>query len=150
MESRLARLKARLGTRLADERGQSLTLVALALPAIVLFWLGLLEYAVTTQRVQETVAAADLAAHAGAQAVELTPDGLLRPRPEADRIAADFFQRQHVAHARLAGARCFLADGRPACEVVATTDSAGFLLGRRAIRVRAVGYLAYGVTRSDQ
>ena len=64
MESKMA-MKVKL-----KERGQSVALFAILMPIMSLFLLGILDYMVTNARVMETVAAADLAAHAGA----LTPD----------------------------------------------------------------------------
>ena len=49
-----------------NERGQSILLFAILMPLMSLFLLGILDYMVTNARVMETVAAADLAAHAGA------------------------------------------------------------------------------------
>lgn len=134
-----------------EERGQSVALIALLMPVIVLFTLGLLDYAIATLRVQETAAVADLAAHAGAQEITLAPDGRVVPRVgAAEGKAAGYFVVQKPEHARLRGVACGLADGRPACAVVATTESPGYFLGRRTITVRAVGYLAYGAVRRDQ
>ena len=52
-----------------NERGQSILLFAILMPLMSLFLLGILDYMVTNARVMETVAAADLAAHAGAQEI---------------------------------------------------------------------------------
>ena len=60
-----------------NERGQSILLFAILMPLMSLFLLGILDYMVTNARVMETVAAADLAAHAGAQEITVLPDGTI-------------------------------------------------------------------------
>ena len=60
-----------------NERGQSILLFAFLMPLMALFLLGILDYMVTNARVMETVAAADLAAHAGAQEITVLPDGTI-------------------------------------------------------------------------
>jgi hypothetical protein len=59
------------------ERGQSFMRFAILMPLLSLFLRGILDYMVTNARVMETVAAADLAAHAGAQEITFLPDGTL-------------------------------------------------------------------------
>ena len=49
------------------QQGQAIALFAVVVPVMVLFFLGVIDYMVTNARVMETVAAADLGAHAGAQ-----------------------------------------------------------------------------------
>ena len=60
-----------------NERGQSILLFAILMPLMSLFLLGILDYMVTNARVMETVAAADLAAHAGAQEITVLPNGTI-------------------------------------------------------------------------
>jgi hypothetical protein len=62
-ERTLRRCERNEGSR--SERGQSVLLFAILMPIMSLFLLGILDYMVTNARVMETVAAADLAAHAG-------------------------------------------------------------------------------------
>jgi len=69
------RCKKSAGSR--NERGQSVLLFAILMPIMSLFLLGILDYMVTSARVMETVAAADLAAHAGAQEITVLPNGTI-------------------------------------------------------------------------
>lgn len=134
----------------ATERGQSVLLFAILLPVMSLFLLGILDYMVTNARTMETVAAADLAAHAGAQEIKVRPDGTITATTAGNGIAAQYFNAQRPASAQLTSVSCGRMQGRPACLVVARTRSAGYLLPARWITVRAIGYLANGVTRGDQ
>jgi len=63
--------------RKQNERGQSILLIAILMPLMSLFLLGILDYMVTNAHVMETVATADLAAHAGAQKITVLPDGTI-------------------------------------------------------------------------
>jgi Flp pilus assembly protein TadG len=131
-------------------RGQSILLFAILLPLMSVFLLGILDFMVTNARVMETVAAADLAAHAGAQEITVLPDGTITATNAGDPIAAAYFNAQRPAHAQLVRVSCGQHQGRPACLLEARTKSAGYLLPARWISVRAIGYLANGVTRGDQ
>ena len=133
-----------------NERGQSILLFAILMPVMSLFLLGILDYMVTNARVMETVAAADLAAHAGAQEITVLPDGMITATTAGNGIAATYFNSQRGAFAQLISASCGRHQGRPACFVTARTRSAGYLLPARWVTVRAIGYLAHGVTRGDQ
>jgi hypothetical protein len=131
--------------------GQAIAWFAVLIPVMVLFFLGVIDYMVTNARVMVTVAAADLAAHAGAQYITLLPDGTIEPNPsQANAVATSFFTAQAPADAALGGVLCGLIQARPACRVSAQVRSAGWLLPETWIRVNAVGYLAYGVTEGDQ
>ncbi len=131
--------------------GQAVALFAVLIPVMVLFFLGVIDYMVSNARVMETVAAADLAAHAGAQYIQLLPDGTIEPlSSQANAVAASFFTAQAPPDAALGGVSCGLIQERPACRVSAQVRSAGWLLPETWIRVNAVGYLAYGVTAGDQ
>jgi len=132
------------------ERGQAVALFAIMVPLMALFLLVVLDYMVANLRTMEAVAAADLAAHAGAQEVQVLEDGTITGKKEGQQVAASYFNRQRPAHAQFGGAACGRIDGRPACRVKTTTVSPGYLLPRRVISVEAIGYLAYGVTRGDQ
>jgi Flp pilus assembly protein TadG len=132
------------------ERGQSVLLFAILMPVMSLFLLGILDYMVTNARVMETVAAADLAAHAGAQEIKVLPDGTITATTAGNGVAAQYFNAQRPGSARLTSVTCGRSQGRPACLVVARTRSAGYLLPARWVTVRAIGYLANGVTRGDQ
>ncbi len=117
----------------------------------VLFFLGVVDYMITNARVMETVAAADRAAHAGAQYIQLLPDGTIESLPsQANTVAASFFRSQAPPEATLGGVSCGLIQERPACRVSAQVRSAGWLLPETWIDINAVGYLAYGVTEGDQ
>jgi Flp pilus assembly protein TadG len=133
-----------------NERGQSILLFAILMPIMSLFLLGILDYMVTNARVMETVAAADLAAHAGAQEITVLPDGTITATTAGDGIAATYFNSQRPSSAQLVSTTCGRHQGRPACFVTARTRSAGYLLPARWVTVRAIGYLAHGVTREDQ
>jgi hypothetical protein len=131
--------------------GQAIALFAVLVPVTVLFFLGVVDYMVTNVRVMESVAAADLAAHAGAQQIRLLPDGSIESDPEqAQMVAAQYFAAQAPPEASLDGIRCGLIQERPACRVRVQVRSAGWLLPETTIAVTAVGYLAYGVTDGDQ
>ena len=132
------------------ERGQSVLLFAILMPVMSLFLLGILDYMVTNARVMETVAAADLAAHAGAQEITVLPDGTITATTAGNGIAATYFNAQRPASAQLLSVSCGRHQGRPACTVTAQVCSAGYLLSARWVTVRAIGYLAHGVTREDQ
>jgi len=132
------------------ERGQSILLFAILLPLMSLFLLGILDYMVTNARVMETVAAADLAAHAGAQEITVLPDGTITATQAGNEIAVWYFNAQRPSYALLSSVSCGRHQGRPACLLEAQTRSAGILLPAHWITVRAIGYLAHGVTRGDQ
>jgi hypothetical protein len=136
--------------RKKSERGQAITLFALLVPITTLFAMGILEYMVTNSRVMETVAAADLAAHAGAQEIRVLPDGSIEATEEGRQVATAYFQAQRPEHSVFAGASCGQFDGRPGCRVQSQVQSMGYLLPQRWIGVNAIGYLAHGVTRGDQ
>ncbi len=143
-----AKAKTRAG-RLPDERGQALPFVAIFLTGAVLFFLALWDYGLGTVRVQETIAAADLAAHAGVQEVVVDRHG--RPVPSAaTSTAAAYFQANRPAHARLTAVRCGLAGNTPYCRVVAMTTIGGKFFPRMPVRVQAVAYLPYGATQEGQ
>ena len=132
------------------ERGQSVLLFAILMPVMSLFLLGILDYMVTNARVMETVAAADLAAHAGAQEITVLPDGTITATTAGNGIAAQYFNAQRPGSAQLTSVSCGRLQGRPACLVTGRTRSAGYLLPARWVTVHAIGYLANGVTRGDQ
>jgi Flp pilus assembly protein TadG len=131
------------------EKGQALVWFALLLPLLAVFAMGVADFMVTSVRVQETIAAADLAAHAGAQEVQLLPDGEIRLNRRAERVAASYFSAQSTK-GTLSRVECSLRAGRPACLVTASVLSSGLLLPSRPLEVISIGYLAYGVTRDDQ
>jgi len=120
------------------------------MPVMSLFLLGILDYMVTNARVMETVAVADLAAHAGAQEITVLPDGMITATTAGNAIAATYFNAQRPSYAHLISVACGRHQDRPACFVQAQTRSAGYLLPGRWVTVRAIGYLAHGVTRGDQ
>ncbi len=69
-----------------NECGQSTLLFAILLPLMSLFLLGILDYMVTNARVMETVGAADLAAHAGAQEITVLRMARSQPTLRATRL----------------------------------------------------------------
>jgi len=133
-----------------SERGQSILLFAVLLPLMAFFLLGILDYMVTNARVMETVAVADLAAHAGAQEITVLPNGLITATTRGNSIAANYFNGQAPAYAHLTFVSCGHQQNRPACFVRAQVQSAGYLLPSRSVTISAIGYLAHGVTRGDQ
>ena len=142
------RCKKSAGSR--NERGQSVLLFAILMPIMSLFLLGILDYMVTSARVMETVAAADLAAHAGAQEITVLPNGTITATTAGNGIAATYFNSQRPGSAHITSVSCGRHQERPACYVTAQVQSAGYLLPARWVTVRAIGYLAHGVTREDQ
>jgi hypothetical protein len=136
--------------RMKNERGQSVLLFAVLMPLMSLFLLGILDYMVTGARTMETVGVADLAAHAGAQEITVLPDGTITATSGGNQIAALYFNAQRPPYTRLTSVSCGRHQGRPACLVMAQVRSAGYLIPARWVRVRAIGYLAHGVTREDQ
>ncbi len=136
--------------RSRSERGQSIAFFAILLPIMSLFLLGILDYMVTNARVMEAVAAADLAAHAGAQEITVLPDGTITATTAGNGIATNYFNSQQPGTTQLTSVSCGRHQGRPACYVTAQVRSAGYLLPTRWVTVRAIGYLAHGVTREDQ
>lgn len=132
------------------EQGQAMVVFALFLPVMALFLVGVLDYMVTNARLMEAVAAADLAAHAGAQEITVQPDGTLAGLPQGQVVAQVYFSIQAPAGAQFLGASCGLVQEQPACQVQAQIPSAGYLISPRPIQVSAIGYLAPGVTRGGQ
>jgi Flp pilus assembly protein TadG len=133
-----------------SERGQAAVLFAILMLIMVFFLLGILDYMLTNARTMETVAAADLAAHAGAQEITVLPNGVINATTRGRRVAASYFNSQSPEYAHLSVVTCGRFQNRPACLVRARVQSAGFLIPRRWISVSAIGYLANGVTRGDQ
>lgn len=133
-----------------NERGQSILLFAILMPVMSLFLLGILDYMVTNARVMETVAVADLAAHAGAQEITVLPNGTITATRTGNDIASQYFNAQRPGYAHLVSVSCGRHQNQPACFIQAQTRSAGYLLPARWVTVRAIGYLAHGVTREDQ
>jgi Flp pilus assembly protein TadG len=132
------------------EQGQAMVVFALLLPVVALFLVGVMDYMVTNAQLMELVAAADLAAHAGAQEITVHPDGTLAGMPQGQVVAEVYFRTQAPAEAQFLRASCGLIEGQPACQVQAQMPSAGYLIPRRQIQVSAIGYLAQGVTRGGQ
>ncbi len=147
MESALEMKKSVLRRQ---EQGQAIVIFALLVPAMALFLVGLLDYMVTNAKAMEVVAAADLAAHAGAQEILVNPDGTLANLAEGRAVAELYFRVQAPSEAQLLGTTCGQVQGQPACQVWAQMPSAGYLIPQRQIQIGAIGYLAPGVTRGDQ
>ncbi len=132
------------------EKGQSAAVFAVVVVALVLFVLGVMDYMITGARSMEAVAVADLSAHAGAQEVKVMPNGAILVTPQGPTIAARYFSMQAKSYIRFINATCGTVRGRPTCEVSVEVKSAGFLIPQHWITIRAIGYLANGVTRGDQ
>jgi len=132
------------------ERGQAIAFYALLVPLMSLFAVLLMEYMVSSARVMDTVAAADLAAHAGAQEITVEPDGTIRVTGAGEQVAAAYFAAQNLPYAALSGVQCGRIYNRSACRVTASVETPGWLLPKRHLEVNAIGYLAHGVTREDQ
>lgn len=134
-----------------SESGQAIALFALVIAVTTLFALGIIDYMVTNVRVMETVAAVDLAAHAGAQEIQVYPNGDLDARSGLARNTVfSYFAAQAPEGAVLSAVSCSLIENRPACRATAVVQSAGILIPKRWISVTATGFLAYGVTEDDQ
>jgi hypothetical protein len=153
MESRLVemtKLSIQFPLSKRTEKGQSAAIFAVVAVALVLFVLGVMDYMITSVRSMEAVAVADLSAHAGAQEVEVLPNGVIQVTPLGPAIAASYFSMQARSYMRFINATCGIVQGRPACEVAVQVQSAGILLPQHWITIRALGYLVNGVTRGDQ
>ena len=132
------------------EKGQSAAVFAVVVMALVLFVLGVMDYMITSARNMEAVAVADLSTHAGAQEVEVLPNGVIQVTPLGPTVAARYFSMQDRSYMRFINATCGTVQGRPACEVTVQVQSAGMLIPQYWMTIRALGYLANGVTRGDQ
>jgi hypothetical protein len=133
------------------ERGQSIFIYAIMLPLMSLFILGLLDYMVTSYRQMEAIAIADLAAHGGAQEIYLRPDGKIMCKVDlAQMVAQDMVVMQRPPYIKFVSAVCGDSMELPFCRVTVQIQSAGYLFPAREIRVHAVGYLDWGVTREKQ
>lgn len=136
--------------RRKGEQGQAIALFALVMFVGVLMFLFVTSYNLATSRAMEAVAAADLAAHAGAQEVEVRPDGLIVGTSRGAEVAARYWSANGLQYARLGSVSCGRYQGRPACIVNAQVFVEGFIMPDRWIDIQSVGYLANGVTRGDQ
>ena len=143
-------MKADTKTTRQKEKGQAVTLFAIMLPLTTIFALLLFDYMITTSRLMEAIAVADLSAHAGAQEIAVYPDGEIYATPRGEAVAASYFGIQTPAHTQLTRISCGRVHDRPACRVAAQVYSPGFFLPQRSISFSAIGYLANGVTRGDQ
>ncbi len=132
------------------QRGQAVALFALLLPIMSIFAVLIMEYMVTTARMMSAVAAADLAAHAGAQEITVDPDGTIRATDKGQLVAGAYFQAQQMENVSLTNIQCGIFQNRPACRVAVQVQSPGYILPKKWVPVNAVGYLAHGVTRGDQ
>ncbi len=129
-------------------RGQVLPLLAVALAGFILLVIAALDYGAVTLRVMHAVAAADMAAHAGAMRNRVLPDGRIVMLPDAEARARQVFLENRIPYARFRRAECGVMNGRrPWCEVTVEVEGA-FWTRRRIVKARAV--LAEGVTREGQ
>ena len=134
----------------SSERGQTIALYAIILPLMAVFLMGLLDYMTTSARMMDAVAIGDLSAHAGAQEIEVLPNGIIRATAEGDAVAGVYFRNQAPSYLQLNFVQCGRYQGRPGCLVQVGIETPGFLFPKRWIAVNTVGYLAHGVTREDQ
>ncbi len=132
------------------QAGQAVVLFALILPIMSIFAVLIMEYMVTTARMMSAVAAADLAAHAGAQEITVDPDGTIRATDKGRQVAGAYFQAQQMENVSLMNIQCGLFQNRPACRVAVQVQTPGYILPKKWVPVNAIGYLAHGVTRGDQ
>jgi len=132
------------------EKGQSIVFFALMLPLMAIFLLGILDYMVTSARVMQGIADADMAAHAGAQQIKVQPNGAIIPDPSASVIAMTYFGFMAPKYVQFGSVWCGMKNGQPACAVEAEVQSAGILFPKRMIQVNSLAYLVYGVTRGQQ
>jgi hypothetical protein len=133
-----------------SEKGQSAPVFAVVVTALALFIVGVMDYMVTTARAMEAVGIADLSAHAGVQEVNVLPNGVIEISPGGPGAAAALYARQAKSYTQLANVYCGRINSKPACEVAVRVRSAGFLIPRHWITVRAVGYMEHGATRGGQ
>jgi len=133
-----------------SERGQNIAWFAVVLPMMSFFILGILDYMVTTSRVMEAIAVADLSAHAGAQEVKVLPNGAVIIDDKASSVVEDYFSAQAPGYVQITKVACGMMSGRPACSVQASVRPARILISGDDITVNATGYLVYGATRGDQ
>jgi len=146
----MGKMKYNASRRPSLQKGQVAVEFAFVMLAMVLFTMVIIDYAVATARAMETISAADLAAHAGAQDIVLLPNGKVIGTSKGSSTASYYFNTQKPYHASLQSAWCGTINGRPGCQVTATTSTPGFFLPKRPITIRAVGYLIYGATREEQ
>jgi hypothetical protein len=133
-----------------SERGQNMAWFAVVLPMMAFFILGILDYMITTSRVMEVIAVADLSAHAGAQEVKVLPNGAVIIDDQASSVAQQYFSAQAPGYVQITRVACGMVSGRPACSVQARVTPAHILVRGDDITVNATGYLVYGATRGDQ
>lgn len=132
------------------EKGQSAAVFAVCVSALVIFVIGVMDYMVTTSRTMEAYGVADLSAHAGAQEVNVLPNGVIQIGPNGPSVAAAYYHLQSKSYMQLVNTSCGRVHGEPACEVIVRVHSAGYLIPQHWVTVHAVGYMAYGSTRGGQ
>jgi uncharacterized membrane protein len=147
MESKMALTILRLPLK---QKGQAMVQFAVFLPVLIILLMIVADTAITSARLMDAVAVSDLAAHAGAQEVKVLPNGKIEPSENAENVAAAYFMQQAPPYVSLVSIVCDVRKGKPACELVVRVHTAGVMVGQNWITVRALGYLAYGVTRDDQ
>ena len=85
------------------QKGQSIVFFALMLPLMAVFLLGILDYMVTSARVMQGMALADLAADAGVQEIKVQPSGAIIPDAAAPIFATEYFGYAAPKYFRLDG-----------------------------------------------
>ncbi len=135
------------GTMVARRlKGQVFPLVALSLGALLVLIMAALSYGVLTARLMDTLGATQLAAHAGAMAIHVLPDGRYQ-LANSERVARDVFAQHRLPYASLESVTCGLDQGRPWCEVAARVE--GVLLAP-GMTVHSRAILVPGITREGQ
>jgi hypothetical protein len=132
------------------QKGQSTTLFAVFLPAIIVLLIGVLDTLATTSRLMDGVSVTNLAAMAGAQEVKVLPNGVIQTTDQAYSTATWYFVQQAPSYVQLMSVWCGQTNNRPSCIIKARVETAGLMLGGQYINITAVGYLSYGCTRGDQ
>ena len=132
------------------QKGQSTTLFAVFLPAVIVLLIGVLDTIATTSRLMDGVSVANLAAIAGAQEIKVLPNGVIQTTEQAHSTATLYFVQQAPSYVQLMSVWCGQTKNRPSCIIKARVETAGLMLGGQYINITAVGYLSYGVTRGDQ
>jgi hypothetical protein len=137
-------------------RGQALVWTALLLPPVILGLVLMVDLSLTADRLRRAALAADLAAHAGTQAVQVDPRGRVHIDPPTAEAAvrrvwaanrpapADAFNLEEVRCADAVGPRL-----RPGCQLRVGVRSAGFFRPIR-LEVQAAAYLLSGILAEDR
>ncbi len=139
--------KPLVNLRRCTPKGQVLPFVAITLAALLILILATISYGVLTLRTMRALAAADLAAHAGAMEVRVLPNGQIVPNGRGPHMARNVFLQHQPPHTSLVGVSCGLHARRPFCEVTVRVEGA-FWAPDRVVKARAL--LVQGITQEGQ